>query len=205
MEWLSSIFDLTKLPAKVVAWVSFVTALLLFLPTVALQKVGLDGIPTQYKPYVGVLFLASSVLLLVNVFVWGAGQIGLKVKARIEKNSIVNTLRNLDPSQRALLREFYIQSRHVIELPVDHPTVAGLRLNAVLVLSSVEGYRSLAGSVFPCSLSDVAKGYITPELLQLPRQPTETEVERIRLERPNFVYEIAERDRLRGGVRGLFR
>lgn len=202
-EWLSSIFDLGKLPAKVVAWISFATALLIFLPKGVLGEIGLADIPAPYKIYLGLLFIASSALLLVNVLIWCISGIRQKLKDRADREQVVATLSSLDRAQRAVLREFYLERKHVLEMPIDHPTVAGLLSDGVLILSGTSGYRSLAGSVFPCALSGVANRHLTPELLLMPSIPTPDDLERVRSERPNFVYEIAERDKLRGGVRGL--
>ena len=88
----------------------------------------------------------------------------------------------------------------MIELPVDHPTVAGLINKHILLVVSRTGYRNLAGNVFPVKLSSAAKPLVTPVLLSLPQHPTEEDVSRIRDERPIYMSEIEKAERLRGGI-----
>lgn len=98
-----------------------------------------------------------------------------------------------------MLREFFLQGRNVIELPFDHPTVAGLARKGVVEIAGSQGYRSLAGNVFPVTVSESAKELLTLEHVDLPTQPSEEDMQRIRQERSNFMRDIARHDDLRGG------
>jgi hypothetical protein len=98
-----------------------------------------------------------------------------------------------------VLREFFIQGKHVIELPVDHPTVAGLLQKGIVSLSGHQGYRGSAGSIFPVRLAKSARMLLAPVYVDLPTNPTDAELEEIRAERPNFLREIQRHDQWRGG------
>jgi len=112
---------------------------------------------------------------------------------------VASALLELDFEEIVVLREFFIQGRHVIELPVDHPTVAGLRNKRLVQVAGSTGYRDLAGSVFPVQLTREAKMLLTTAALGLPEDRTEESIQRIMRERPNYMSQIEKQDRLRGG------
>jgi hypothetical protein len=200
MELLSRLFDITKLPSKFFAWAVGLTGLFLFLPSDYLARLHLSELPKEYKGYAGVVFVGALSFLLINFVLWCWGGIKRSFKRRAAKRRAVEAVSNLDPAEQRVLREFMLQGRDVIELPLDHPTVAGLTRKGVLVLAGSQGYRSLAGSVFPVTLTESAKDLLTPDHVDLPSQPSPQDIERVRAERPNFMRDIARHDELRGGI-----
>lgn len=200
MEFLAKLFDITKLPSKFFAWVALLSGSYVFLPNTVLSALHLADFPPEYRSYAGVAFVAATSFLLINFVIWCASKVRRQISKRRFKRDVLASLSDLDRDEVAVLREFFIQGRHVIELPVDHPTVAGLMNKHVIVMASRTGYRNLAGNVFPVQLADAAKPLLSAELLSLPQQPTEEDVERIRNERPNYMREIAKAERLRGGM-----
>jgi hypothetical protein len=70
MDWLSRIFDITKLPSKFFAWIAFLTATYLFLPQTLLARLYLDKLPVEYKAYAGIAFVAATSFLAINFVLW---------------------------------------------------------------------------------------------------------------------------------------
>ena len=200
MEFLAKIFDITKLPSKFFAWVSLLSGIYVFLPKDAIQKLNLGGFPPEYKAYAGVALVASLSFLCINLSIWLWNSLTGAWKRRGYKKGVAKSLQDLDRDEVAVLREFFIQGRHVIELPIDHPAVTGLINKHVVRVTGNAGYRDIAGSVFPVRLSDVAKSLVTADLLSIPLQPTGQDENRIRNERPNFIRQIEKVDQLRGGM-----
>jgi hypothetical protein len=60
MEWVSKLFDIGKLPAKVIAWVAILSGMVLFLPASALATLHLDAFSRDYGVWIGLAFVASS-------------------------------------------------------------------------------------------------------------------------------------------------
>lgn len=199
MEFIAKIFDITKLPSKVVAWLALLTGSYVLLPDQLLNNLYLDKFPSEYKPYAGAAFVATSTLLAINVLLWFWHRLLRLVRKRHSRKAIQGALAELDWDEIAAIREFFIQRRHVIELPVDHPVIAGLRNKHLVQVAGATGYRDLAGRVHPMQLNEYAKGLITFELLGLPDEPTEEDLDRIRSERPNYIRRIERNDQLRGG------
>lgn len=200
MEFLAKIFDITKLPSKFFAWVALLSGLYLFLPSSAIEVLNLGHFPPDYKAYAGGAFVGSSSFLVINLFILIWSAIHRTWSRRGLKRSVKRALEELDRDEVAVLREFMLQGRHVIELPVDHPTVAGLINKHVIYLASRTGYRDLAGNVFPVQLSCTTKDFLTPALLSVPLEPTQQDIERIRDERPIYMGQIEKAERLRGGM-----
>lgn len=200
MELLSRLFDITKLPSKFFAWVVALTAGYLFLPPSVQAGLHLDSFPKEYKAYAGVAFIAAASFLAINFSLWVWARARHWSNARSAQARVVEAIAQLDYSEKSVLREFFIQGRHVIELPFDHPTVTGLCRKGILLLSGTQGYRSLAGSVFPVALTGTARALLEPEHVDLPRNPSEQEVSAIQDARPNFLSEIERHDQWRGGI-----
>lgn len=199
MEWLNRLFDITKLPSKFFVWVSALTAAYLFSPGSFQGKLHIDSLPVEYKSYAGIAFIASSTFLSINILIWAWTKIKKWCAVRTRGVRTLEAIAQLDFSEKVILREFYIQVRHVIELPLDHPTVAGLVLKRILLRCGREGYASLAGRVYPFTLAPAARSLLKPEYVDLPLNPTEQEKISVEKERPNFIPEIERHDQLRGG------
>lgn len=199
MDWLSRIFDITKLPSKFFAWIVFLAAAYLFLPQTLLDSLYLNKLPVDYKAYAGIAFVAATSFLVINFVLWLWSKIQRWFLFRSQQVRLIEVVAHLDYIERAVLRETYIQGRNVIELPVDHPTVAGLIKKGLLCLSGSQGYRSIAGSVFPVTLTKAAQSLLRPEHLDLPLNPTSEEIASIRDARPSFLSEIERNDQRRGG------
>lgn len=198
-ELLTKLFDITKLPSKFFAWIALLTGAFVFLPATALDSLHLDRFPIEYKAYAGVAFAASITFLLLNFAIWLYQFLLGRHYVRVSRKMVDEALSELDLDEISVLREFYLQGRHVIELPVDHPTVAGLRNKGLIEVAGGIGYRDLAGSIFPVQLTTNAKNSMTHELLLLPQRRTQEDINRILSERPNYIQQIEKQDRLRGG------
>ncbi len=198
-ELLAKLFDITKLPSKLLAWAVLLTGAYLFSPDAAVKSLHLDSLPREYKAYAGIAFVAAGSLLLINAVLWLWSKARSVYSKRTLRKMVAAALLELDFEEVVVLREFYIQGRHVIELPVDHPTVAGLRNKHLVQVAGGTGYRDLAGSVFPVQLTREAKRLLTAAALGLPEDRTEENIQRILRERPNYMSQIEKQDRLRGG------
>ena len=69
MDFFKSFFDVTKLPTKIFLVVSIVTGVFIFSGSEILKKLHLDKFQT-YEGFVGLAFLFSTVLVIVNLIIW---------------------------------------------------------------------------------------------------------------------------------------
>ncbi|MDP2207695.1 MAG: superinfection exclusion B family protein [Bacteroidota bacterium] len=198
MDWISKFLDISKVPTKIIFWIFLLSGFLLLMPSGWLTTLRLDEFLKDYGKFVGIGFVGSAVLLLVQAFLW------LRQKSRQSKQkkefeeSVQTKLMQLDNFEKAVVREFYLQGKNTILLPVDDPTVAGLLQKRVLRVVSRNGEMSLAGMLFPVALSSFAEQHVTPQLVDLPTgSPTQAQVADIVQARPKFIAGIERRNWLR--------
>jgi len=198
MEWLTRILDAAKVPTRIVAWVFAVTGLILLANEKALQFLQITEFMAKYGMYVGVVFLGSAALLLIDIMAFLFNRAMLAQSRSRLKTDILQKIKTLDSYEKAVLREFFIQGRHTIRLPIDHSVVAGLREHGILHIVGQHGQMSVVGMLFPTAISDFAKKHLTNDSIDLPGgKPSDRDIAFIRQHRPEFTAEIESRDWLR--------
>jgi hypothetical protein len=197
-ELLSKLFDIGKLPSKVVALVCFVSAMLLFAPDKIQDSLHTKSAVSEHGSYVGLLFITSTALLGINIFIWLSKHATHAITRRRIRRNVVKAIARLDRAEAIILREFMIQQKQTIMLPIDEPVVAGLLNKRIIGQVSTVGRRSIAGMLFPVALDPDFVDGLRPDHLGLPLgEPTESDIQRIRSERPPFMDEIARIESLR--------
>lgn len=195
MEWLSKLLDIGKIPTKIIFWIFLLTGLLLLLPTTWLVALRLDQFLTDYGKYVGICFVGASVLLLIHFFIWILNKSRQSKQKKEYQSAVEEKLNRLDDFEKAVLREFYLQGKNTILLPVDDPTVAGLLQKRVLSIVSPTGEMSLVGILRSVSLSSIAESLTTPQLIGLPNgTPSQAQLTQIAESRPKFIAGIERRN-----------
>jgi hypothetical protein len=168
-------------------WLS--SALILFVPEHTLAKLNLKEILTDYGKYIGIIFIISSAFLLVTLFSYLSRQISIRKLRNEARTTILKEIYNLGFHERALLREFYINSKDTLQLPMDNDTVVGLQNKHILYQVSGTGFTYVHGAYFTYAITEFAKENLTLEMIGLPQNPTEQDIERIRNERPTWAKE----------------
>jgi len=198
MEWFSKLFEVDKLPFKVVFLTTVISGLVAFSPLTWLSSLQLDGFKNEYGVFIGITFLASSGLTLTNIVIYVFRLIRGEYQKMQWKAGLTHKLETLDHSEQAILREFYIQGKYTIEIPVNNPSVVGLMNKGIVVLAGKYGEHSLSGMLFPCAIIEDARNRLTNKILGLPDgTPSEEDMNRIKESRPAFTRDIERRDWLR--------
>jgi len=193
MEFLSKIIEFLKLPKRYVWVVALVSGLLLFLPEGFLARIHVEKFAHDFGSYIGLTFLVSTLILAVELVLLAWRSLRGRKTHRERKERALAGLGRLDAQERAVLREFWIQGKNTIQLPVDQPTVVGLLDKGILETVGRLGERSTAGLLFPAKLSEAVDAHLTTSLVGLPLgEPTEEEKVAILQSRPDFVGEIEE-------------
>lgn len=191
MEWWANIVEAAKLPTKFIVVIFLVSLGLILIPEAALSAMKLKSFSDKYGLYVGITALSSGALLLIEAAtaVWKITN-NIIAKSKLSKK-VAERMASLDPSEKAVLREFYLQGQNTINLPMDNPVVAGLLNAGVIVLVGRHGRMSLAGMLFSMKIAERAEAYITYDLITLPvGEPTEEELHFLRNNRPQFMSSI---------------
>ena len=201
-ELLSKLFDIGKLPSKVVTLICLVSGTLLFSPATFHEKLHTKALVETYGLYVGLAFIASVALLGLNIFIWLYG-CGTRFVTRCRwRRDLARAIARLDHAEVAVLREFFLQGKQSLMLPMDEPTVAGLINKGMIRRISSLGQQSLAGMLFPVAtdpdLYDALRQH--PQHLGMPPgEPTQADIARLSSERPGFMREVARVEEWRSG------
>jgi len=196
-DWIPKILDILKLPAKLIAVLCIVSGLLLFLNDEWLQKLHVEKIESEYGIFIGVTFLVSSALLILEVTIWAWNKIRIVWLKKKLSQTAFEALQNLDTKEISVLREFYIQAQSTLQLPMSHALVASLIDKGILEQVGSLGEHSLIGPLISLKTADEVKPYITYELLDLPNgEPTEEEIQWVRNNRPEFMAGLDRRNDL---------
>jgi len=190
-EVLSRLCDIGKIPSKVLCVLCIVSGVLLFAPGSLHETLRTTRLVDKFGLFVGLTFIGSGTLLTVNVVMrtWVGGA-RIRAKRRWRRN-LGQTLAELDPVEKAILREFVLQGKRCVMLPIDEPTVAGLLNRRILVQVGTIGRQSLAGSLFPVQMHAAVSEVLVPEHLDLyAGEPTEADKKRVISQRPRFVQEV---------------
>lgn len=201
MEWLKSLADINKIPTRIILLVWIISALLLFISDEQMTQFALQEFKKDYGKYFGIAFVTSSAFIILIFATWIINSINNERLKRKCKKVIIESVNTLDPHEKAVLREFYIQGQDTLKIPMDNPTVSGLINKRILYQVGQYGQMSLVGMLFNFSIAKVARENLTPEILELPiGEPSEQDIQRIRNGRPSWMLKIEENRRLFEGI-----
>ena len=188
MENLKALFDLTKLPAKFFFLFSVLSGFILFANSALLKRLHLEKLNDSYGWIVGLVFLATSGLVLVNSIIWIFKTVSNKLKFRKIKKEYIEKLRNLDHHEKSVLREFVINQASSLEVPIDNSTITGLIDKKILFINQQFGNGFIMnGMNASVSLSKFVDKHLTSENIGLPNNPTEADYNFVENNRPSWV------------------
>lgn len=200
MEIWNAITSTAKLPARVILALWFALSAALFGPDQVIQKLGLSDLLEAYRGFAGAAWLVLLPLVLTQTLGW----IRLRREAQRDRQALVSralkAIANLDGKEQAVLREFVLLDQNTVQLPLDHPVVAGLIDNGVLVNVGEYIEHSLAGLTGSFAISDRVRPHLTNELLGWPTEgDSESKKRWLHTHRPEFAGTLAEIRDLRFG------
>ncbi len=192
MEWFSSFINLIKLPRKLIYIVLCFSLMMIILPNNALKYLSVDEIVEKYRSIISVVLILTTAYGAIDI-VTLIYRIVISVSInRQNKKSAYRKLEEIDPSEKAVLREFYIQNRNTIRLPFDNPIVSGLINSNILEATGTIGEGSIAGILLPFKISGYIRNKIIPQIhLDIPfgRELTKDDIEWLKDNRPDFMEE----------------
>jgi hypothetical protein len=196
MTWISDALEALKLPAKVIAGIAMSAGVLALAPNSWIQKFGLDAFMAFARPYVSLVFIISSSILLVEFAIYLKGHVANRLRRRKALAKLIERVRSLDPAERIVLREFFIQGQSTVKLPMDEPVVAGLIQKGIIHQVGQLGEHTAAGMIFSFRVPDEVLPMVSKDLLGLPANPTQEDKRRVIAERPPYMIAIREHDQL---------
>jgi hypothetical protein len=182
--------------------ICLVSGILWFFPAKIQEKLHTKTPVDNFGLYVGLAFIASAALLALNIFIW-TYSCGTRVPMKWRwRRDLSHAIARLDQGEVAVLREFFIQGKQSLMLPVDEPTVAGLISKGMIGRISNIGRQWIAGVLFPVAIDPDLYDALCqhPQNLGMPvGEPTRAEIDRVTSERPAFMREVARLEAWRSG------
>ena len=140
MDYIKSLFDFTKLPTKILFVFFLITGFIIFSNDKYTKIFAFEKIET-YKPLISIVFLISFSILIINFIIYISNLIYQKIRTNKLKKQYLKKINNLDDYEKAILREFYIQGKNSLKMPINDETIAGLLSKKILIYNSQLGNR----------------------------------------------------------------
>ncbi|AGH80177.1 hypothetical protein PCNPT3_01175 [Psychromonas sp. CNPT3] len=173
--------------ATTMAWICIVCATLLTLPTSVFQKSNVDNASFLTTPYVWVLALLTGSYLLTICLRGFFGTFKRRVEERQLSDRRNKMIRQLDFEEKAVLREFIIQRKNVLALPMSEPAISNLMESGVLVPSFETQEIKGNSRIIKLSIAIDARQLLTLRVLGLPvGKLTEEEATLLKAARPEY-------------------
>lgn len=188
MENFKALFDLTKLPAKFFFLFAVLSGFILFADQQLLRKIHLEKMNESYGWIIGLVFISASGLIIVNFIIWLFNKINYKIKFFKIKKEFIQSLRTLDLHEKAVLREFLINQKTSLEVPIDDPTISGLIRKKILFINQPFGNAFImSGMNTSVSISKFVDKNLTLNDVDLSENPTEEEMVFLESNRPSWI------------------
>jgi len=168
-------------------WICFSCAVLLVIPSSLFSISNSDTLPDILAPYLWVLALLTGSYLLTRVFVFVFHRVSDYVAGQqllVRRNRMI---RQLDFEEKALLREFIIQRKTVLALPLTEPAVSNLLASGVLAPAFETQEIKGSSRIIKLSIAIDARELLTHRVIGLPTgKLTEAEADILKAARPQY-------------------
>lgn len=196
MDFFKSIFDITKLPTKIFLVLSLISGFFIFANEELIKKFKLEKFD-EYGQYIGAIFLFSTSLVIINFIIWIFNTISTRIRIKKLKKEFSKRLKELDLYEQSVLREFYINGKNSLKMPIDDAVVSGLLNKKILVYNQqFSGNMIGSGFDFVLSINPLAKKYLTTEDIGLSYEESEKNHNFLKNNRPNWVNRVNRFDNL---------
>lgn len=187
MEHLKTLFDFSKLPTKFFLLFALASGFILFAKPEWLSIIEIGSIKEEYGKYIGLTFVISTGLVVINFLIWIQKYISNKIRVFKFKKEYSENIKMLDPQEKAVIREFFIRAQTSIEMPIDDPVVNGLISKNILKINKQFGNSFIMnGMNASVSLMKRAEKTLILSDIDLNENPSEDEIELIKNNRPSW-------------------
>ncbi|OBT06898.1 hypothetical protein A9267_13500 [Shewanella sp. UCD-FRSSP16_17] len=180
--------NIKRVLVSVMLWWVVACAVLLFAPNHVLQTLSLDGFVSNYGHFIGLGLIVGAAFFLSQLFTFVVDESISYLREKRAIETIEAKVKLLDPAERALLREFFLQGATILALPQNELAVKGLVATSILELVGNERHYAIQGPTAEYKISMKARVYLNREVLRLPAgEPSKEELTHLIKARPQFI------------------
>ncbi len=169
-------------------WTLLLSSSLLFLPTPIIKQLGLAEFQQSQQQVIGLSLLISAAYFLAKIC---DHLLDVGIDHYSEKRvcaAIDEKINVFDAYERALLREFFLQSSPVLSLPMDNLAVKSLSKAHIIECIGNEQHFAIQSATADYKITVQARRKLSRKILRLPEgKPNELELQRLIKSRPAFV------------------
>ncbi len=179
---INDLIDLNKVPMKIIIFLFIVSGIFVFASNSFLKVLKMKEFQDDYGKFFGPIFIASIAFIGLSIIYYFKEKFEEKIILKKNNKYIFNVLESLDSSEKSVLREFGIQQKNSVNMPIDNSTVAGLINKSILKRVSNIG----DGLYFPISLTKIAEDKINKSHLGINKEMSEDELSDLISKRPEW-------------------
>ncbi|PKF60863.1 hypothetical protein CW745_13390 [Psychromonas sp. psych-6C06] len=169
------------------AWMCIACATLLIVPVSVVQLSPISELSENYMPYIVILALVTGSFLITRVIIWLFSHFKQEYSKRSQAACRNMMIRRLDFEEKAVLREFIIQRKNVLALPMRELAVSNLLQSGVLVPAYETQEIKGSARIIKLSIAVDAREQLTHKVLGLPvGKLTEEEANQLKAARPDY-------------------
>ncbi len=135
----SKLIDWIKLSPKYLFAIALISGVLLFVPTNVLGKLGLIPFVAQYKSFIGVIFLFSTILFLIHPLTEVYDLVQTRITKTREVRNLQNFLHNLTEDEKRVLRGYICERTQSQYLDIQDGVTNGLEVKHIIWRASIMG------------------------------------------------------------------
>jgi hypothetical protein len=170
------------------SWLIVTCASLLFAPKDLLAFLSLDQLVNQYGQFIGLGLIMGVAYFLSQIFAFVVDEAIAYLRQKRTVETIDAKVKLLDPAERALLREFFLQGQTILTLPQNELAVKNLVNTSILEMLGNERHYAIQGPTAEYKISMQARNYLNRDVLRLPAgEPSAEEMSYLIKTRPHFI------------------
>ncbi|GIU18299.1 hypothetical protein TUM4644_04600 [Shewanella colwelliana] len=172
-------------------WLTIVSGALLFAPKALIIGLNLEPVVTQNAHFIGLGLIIGAAYLLMQVANYFLDEAIHYLKSKRTVEIIERKVRLLDPTERALLREFFLQGETILTLPENESAVKSLLETNILEYLGNKKHYAIQGPTADYKISMIARSYLNRQVLRLPPgEPNQEQMQLLIKARPHFVHSL---------------
>ncbi|GAA4874126.1 superinfection exclusion B family protein [Ferrimonas pelagia] len=180
--------DWSAMMAKFALWLLTASLALLILPLPTLESLLLNRWVESNGFVLGLSAVLSASYLIAYLIRMGLYWLNQQLLNKKRLSQIHAKILTLDGQERAVLREFFLQAKGVIPMPLANNAVASLLESGVLEQTGATEHYAIEGQIAPLTIALPAKAQLTRHHLRLPEgQLDEQQKAALISARPEFI------------------
>lgn len=181
-------FSPKKMMFRVMLWLMVSCSVLLLIPPNVLAVLALDKFVPEHAQFVGLGLIVSIAYFLSQLINLGLDESIRHLSDKRVIETIEAKVNLLDPAERALVREFFLQGATILILPQNEPAVKSLVNACILEKLGNERHYAIQGPTADYKIAMKARMYLNRDVLRLPAgEPSQEEMQSLIKARPQFL------------------